>query len=346
MESTLLTQIFDFYASRKPKFGCTWVAEGTRWNVLPTAIQMSSVTAPNTKVVSYAGLPVSEKLKENPSAVYPENLFTEIAELEGPFNEFLMMGNVAVSIDGRTVVDLPVEFPIRHHEVLCGLVKERWKDFATAALCYEKQTKTPILKLTTEKEAIWIAVAKISHPEELKIEVGNTLYIPDCWNDIEKCYTKVREENMNLNVNTSKMVTDILGVSPEDIKVDPNKAGKDMKVKTAEKIAEEPVKEPVKEPQEAPKEEQEAPKEVPQEAPVKRTRKKADTTPVTDLTKVIDQLGGAVPEGLSAEEAQQAIRQLRDLMQKAASRMANISLKYIESTEGAVAKLAAIKAAL
>ena len=79
---------------------------------------------------------------------------------------------------------------------------------------------------------------------------------------------------------------------------------------------------------------------------MKRTRKKADTTPVTDLTKVIDLLGGAVPEGLSAEEAQQAIRQLRDLMQKAASRMANISLKYIESTEGAVAKLAAIKAAL
>ena len=310
------------------------------------AIQMLPVKAPNTSVVSYAGLPVSEKLKENPSAIYPENLFVEVAELKGPFYEFVTLGKTAVSLDGENVVNLPVAFPIRHHEVLCELVKEHWKDFKTAAFCYEKQTKTPILKLTTEQEAIWIAIAKISHPEELKVEVGNTVYIPACWNDVENCYMKVREENMNLNVNTSKMVTDILGVPPEDIKVDPNKAGKDMKVKATEKTAEEPVKEPVKEPQEVPKEEQEAPKEVPQEVPAKRTRKKADTTPVTDLTKIIDQLSGAVPEGLSAEEAQQAIRQLRDLMQKAASRMANISLKYIEGTEGAVAKLAAIKAAL
>ena len=344
MESTLLTQIFDFYALRKPRFGCTWIAEGSLWKVLPSAIYMEITKEGNTPVSSYKNLPVLEKLKEAPHQAYPENRFIELVSLSDvPFDDFVSVDKKVISIDGKAVFDIPVSMSSRHCRMLCGMIKTYWNKFETKALCCDKASKVPVLRLTTKNEALWVVYAKEDSPEELKIETEEVVYKFDCWNDVDKCYEKVRKENkMNLNVNTSKLVNDILGVAPNELKVDPSKAGKEIKVeaeKTIEvsqasvnKASEEPVKEPLV--------------EAPAEVTVKRTRKKADTTPVTDLTKVIDQLSGAVPEGLSAEEAQQAIRQLRDLMQKAASRMANISLKYIEGTEGAVAKLAAIKAAL
>ena len=341
MESSLLTQIFDFYVPNA-KFACTWVDKGSLWVSSPSGLLMKLTKEQDSPVVSYKGRPVLDKLVQDPSIAYPENRFMDLQELPGSFTDFVSAGETLLSINGSVEIPVPVKIPVKHYEMLCKLIETSWNKFDKAVIGCDKRFNIPVLKLSVGDEVLWLAYASQSTPEYLKVETATASYSWGAWNDMKKCYEKVRKENkMNLNVNTSKLVNDILGVPPKDLKVDPSKAGKDIKVEAVEKPVEAPVKA-----QEAPKEEQEAPKEVAQEAPVKRTRKKADTTPVTDLTKVIDQLGGAVPEGLSAEEAQQAIRQLRDLMQKAASRMANISLKYIEGTEGAVAKLAAIKAAL
>lgn len=343
MESSLLTQIFDFYVPNA-KFACTWVDKGSLWVSSPSGLLMKLTKEQDSAVVSYKGRPVLDKLVQNPSIAYPENRFMDLQELPESFTDFVSAGDTLLSINGHVEISVPVKIPVKHYEMLCKLIETSWNKFDKAVIGCDKRFNIPVLKLSIGYEVLWLAYASQSTPEELKVETATASYSWGAWNDMKKCYEKVRKEDkMNLNVNTSKLVNDILGVPPKDIKVDPSKAGKDIKVEAVEK----PVEEPVKEQQEPPKEVvQNTPKESSQETVVKRTRKKADTTPVTDLTKVIDQLSGAVPEGLSAEEAQQAIRQLRDLMQKAASRMANISLKYIEGTEGAVAKLAAIKAAL
>ena len=207
-----------------------------------------------------------------------------------------------------------------------------------------------------EDGQLYLPYEHVEVPENITLELPGGACTLAQWSDKEKCYKKLRKEN-KMALAPEKFVKELLNKNMNELKFDPSKPGKENDgtegltleeavqepVKEKEAPKEEPVKEAAKPVEEAPKEEVKA---VPaKEEPVKRTRKKAETTPVNDLTKIIEQLSGAVPE-MSAEERIKAVRQLRDLQLAATRRIANISLQYIESTQGMEAKLAAIKAAL
>ena len=367
---TVAKPIFDFYVNNNPRHASTWVDHGQQWFVCPSAIMCRSTKAHDSPVTSYEKKPVSEKLKARKEAAYPENfLLNETYSLSEPFTEVFGLGKQVVSLQTGTVVPVNIEVSLRHYSLLCPGLAENWKAFGNHRLCFEKNRQSPMLAVDFMGGTLWVGYCHASKPEDIKIETAAGTIVPACWSDTKLCYTKIRKEKKMLE--PEKFMNDILKSnlksSSSDLKFDPEKTGKENDgttgvtlteaLKTAPKKAEpkkeavksEPAKEEVKvetAKEEPVKEVQEAVKEEATEEPKKATRKKVDTTPVNDLTKIIENLSGAIPEKLSAETVQTALRQLRDLQLAASRRAANIALQYVKETEGAVSTLAAIKAAL
>lgn len=363
---TLAKQMFDYYVEVIPRFACTWVDHGQQWYVCPSAIMCRNTKAQDSPVKAYKDKPVSEQLQKNKEAVYPENyMASDVYAIDAPFMELFGLEKQVVSLSSGVITDLSAgrNIPMRHYFLQCPTLIKSWNTFNNHRLFFNKSKGLPLVAVDFIGGTLWIAYSHAGKLEEIKIETATEIIVPACWSDKNQCYTKVRKEKKMLE--PEKFMNDILKSnlksSSSDLKFDPEKTGKENDgtagvtlteaLKTApKKVKEEPVKEvPVKieaEKKEPAKEVQEAVKEETAEEPKKATRKKVDTTPVNDLTKVIDNLSGAVPEKLSSETVQTALRQLRDLQLAASRRAANIALQYIKETEGAVTKLAAIKAAL
>ena len=336
-------ELFDKYVKKTNKFACHWVDSEQHWYVCAGVILYRNNKEADMPVTPYEEYPVPPQLLKNPSLVYPEN-FLEKERLVGISTEFLDIicsGSDIISLmtGGRALTILSL--PIKHHKFT-----EQLPDNTVLNLCFYKGNKNPVLGIEYDEGEMWVAYEHIEVPEDITVELVDGKYKPVQWNDKEKCYKKLRKEKKMLE--TEKLVKDVLNVDLKGMKFDPNKPGKEndgTQGVTMEEAAKAIAQESPAEVATAEKPAAEAPVEVPKEEPVKRTRKKAETTPVNDLTKVIEQLSGAVPE-LSAEDAMKALRQLRDLQLAASRRAANISLQYIEATQGVAAKLAAIKAAL
>lgn len=372
-----LKKILDFQL-QKSAYGCTWVADGLIWRVCSSAIMFEQTTEDNTTVEAYGDKPVNRKIAANPSLAYPENLFKPFMEdVPVDFLDCFSVGSQLASLKTGLTIDLPREIPMRHYSMPYPFYDEVWQDCKKHSLKLYSDREYLALYLEGDKAGIYIIYGYHKEPENIKIETAEGILVPACWRDSEQCYTKLRKEKpVKLPEISKELIEQTLGKNV-DLKIDPEKPGKEndgtqgVSLEEAAKavaeapkkkkpVKEDPAKEevpaPAQEP-EVPKQELATPAEQPKEEPVeevkeasdaaqKRTRKKADTTPVNDLTKVIEQLSGAVPENLSAEDVQKALRQLRDLSMAASRRAANIALAYVEKTEGAVKTLAAIKAAL
>ena len=335
MES-LLKRIFDFGVFRNDRYVCHWVDKGQHWYICPTTIYTAPDPSPDIEVQSYNGGHVPDKLKENPSLAYPENFWKVVVEdLPEDFQSFFWGDGYVYSFKSGKILEADAKLPFRHHYFI-DMVTSNWNEFDKVSLGTHNGMN-PLLKVTQGEECLWVMPIKKDIPEKLELNINGVKIVPSDWSDKDKCYKKLRKEKkMGKLENFDELVKSTLGATPAEVQPkDPAKTGKENPVE-------------IPKAQEAP----EAPKEValaePAEVkePVKRTRKKAETTPLTDLTKVIEQLSGAIPDKMSSDDALKAIRQLRDLQLAAARRAANISLQYIENTEGAVAKLAAIKAQL
>lgn len=354
MES-LLKKAFDFCSQQNTRFAVHWVEHHQHWYVCPTAIYVQpEKDIEHSLVEAYQGNPVSAKLVENPSLAYPENLFVPLSgALPNTFSNFFMADKCLYSLVSGDTVPITAELPHKHYTITQEMIKDNWDKFDEVQLGMYKGTSMVMMHITAGIEQLWFAPPHEDHPEMLKLNIAGETITPSGWNDTEKCYKNLRKEKKNMPLkNMNDIVKSTLGVDAKDLKFDPEKtgaqndgtAGTTLKEAVAAQAPVEAPKEAAKEP--AKEESVKAPVEESAKEPVKRTRKKAEATPVTDLTKVIEQLSGAVPENLSSEDALKALRQLRDLQLAASRRAANIAVNYIESTEGAVAKLNAIKAAL
>lgn len=342
MES-LLKRIFDFGVAQNNKYACHWVADEQHWYVCPCVIYVTPDNSEDTEVQAYKGGTVPDKLKSNPSLAYPENMFRLLLEdLPADFVDFFCTDSVVYSFKSGKSIAVDNNLPFRRYSTLNPTIKTHWNELKVSL---GVGGSLPMLQVSDGQETAWVVCAFNAHPEELELVIDGQKLIPCDWSDKDKCYKKLRKEKKMAKMQSfDDLVKGTLGVTPAEVQPkDPEKAGKENpmeapKVEQANQTA-------VQQPQEAPKEITPAESTEVKE-PVKRTRKKAETTPLTDLTKVIEQLSGAIPEKMTSDDALKAIRQLRDLQLAAARRAANISLQYIESTEGAVAKLEAIKAQL
>lgn len=345
-------KIFDSFVSKDPKWACHWVDDGQHWYACKGAILCHNEEAENTPVKPYKGKPAPPQLVQKPSIVYPENFLEEQhEEVTREFFDCISIGTALVATAGNSFVTKH-EHAIKHHIYKGPEIPED----AKLKVSFYKANGNPVLEVEFEDGQLYLPYEHVEVPENITLELPGGACTLAQWSDKEKCYKKLRKEN-KMALAPEKFVKELLNKNMNELKFDPSKPGKENDgtegltleeavqepVKEKEAPKEEPVKEAAKPVEEAPKEEVKA--EPAKEEPVKRTRKKAETTPVNDLTKIIEQLSGAVPE-MSAEERIKAVRQLRDLQLAATRRIANISLQYIESTQGMEAKLAAIKAAL
>ena len=343
MES-LLKRIFDFGVLRNNRYVCHWVDKGQHWYVCPTTIYTAPDPSPDTEVLSYNGGHVPDQLKAKPYLVYPENFWKVVVEdLSEDFQKFFWGDGYIYSFKSGKTLETDAKLPFRNYTFI-DMVLSNWNEFDKISLGTHNGVN-PLLQVTQGEETLWVMPIKKDIPEKLELNIAGTKIVPSDWSDKDACYKKLRKEKKMAKMQSfDDLVKGTLGVTPAEVQPkDPEKTGKENPVETPK--AEQESQTAVQELQEAPKEA--APAETAEvKEPVKRTRKKAETTPLTDLTKVIEQLSGAIPDKMSSDDALKAIRQLRDLQLAAARRAANISLQYIESTEGAVAKLAAIKAQL
>lgn len=349
--------LFD-YQLQKASYACTWNAAGTKWTLCPSAIMFTPTDEPDSTPTGVGDKPVNKKIQENPELAYPERLFSKLTsgELSSDFSDCIPLGGHLASLKTGLTIDIGDDIPMRHYQLLNPGLVEAWDKFETKELRLYGKLKFLVVYLASGTSGIYIFYGYQKQPENIQIQgPDNDVMVPSRWRDSENCYTKVRKEKKmplpKLDANEIDNVLDSAKVPPKEEPV--KEAVKEgPKKKELEKVEEVPVQEtkaePVKEPVKTVEVVQEA--KEPAAEPVKeapeRKRKKADVTPVSDLTKIIEQLGGAIPENLTADEAQKAIRQLRDLILAASRRAANISLAYIDATEASVKTLAAIKAAL
>lgn len=293
------------------------------------------MTEPDVGVCKYKKLPSNPALEENPSRIYPENCMQVLIEnFPQELFSFLYTGEEMVSSDGSKVVPLKVDM----RKCLYGQAYTKFKELKNAefALCLYTQTKLPMLRITQGDTALWVLFNMHSDKKEVTIQTDKHVYTASQWSDIANCFSKVeRKEKMAIeNSSIDSIIKNTLGVTANKVAFDPEKTGGEN-IAAEKQAKQEPAKEaPVAEAKEEATE------------PVKRTRKKAEVTKVQDLTKIIEQLGGAVPDNMPTEDVQREIRQCRDLILAATRRMANVSLSYIDKSAAAQAKLAAIKAAL
>ena len=340
-----LKNVFDFHHSLNKRFACHWVDSGQHWYVCPSAVYCEPTKEADTKVLSYGDCPVSPALEKNKSVVYPENYIEEvISDLPEAFLKFLYTGDSIVTLDGKQEIELKLQAPMRVY--MTSYTEFPELKGLKYSLCKHKGTGLPMLKVEEGDTFMCFLMAKESKPSFPVVTTEKCKYKAIQWSDEESCYKKVEKENLNMELETDKLVKDILGEAK--VSIDPNKTGKELlaeqKAKAAAEATKALVQEVKKESVAAAKEE--APVKEEAAVEVKRTRKKAEVTKVQDLTKIIEQLGGAVPDGMSSEDVQREIRQLRDLILAASRRMANVSLGSIEKNSAAAAKLAQIKAAL
>ena len=356
MQNETLQKIFEFQLARNKKFACQWVDSGQHWYVCYSAFMCEDTKEPDSAVTAYGGCPSNPVFEEDPTRIYPENCMDVAAEnVPISFLSFLYTGSEFVAADGSQVI--PFEYkdmPKRIYKVISNILDDK-KDLEYS-LCVYRKTKTPVLRISQGSSTLYMMLAFDDRGEGATIETKECIYKASQWSDSNKRYNKVeRKEKMAIkDAEVKSMVEKTLGVSIDKLKFDPEKTGgeniaEEKAAKSEPKAVSEkaPIYAQMEVKEETPAEEQGAAGNAKGEAAQqKRTRKKAEITRVQDLTKIIEQLGGTVPEDMTLEDAQKEIRQLRDLLTVASRRIANVSLAYIEKNAGAEAKLAAIRAAL
>ena len=349
MQNETLQKIFEFQLARNKKFACQWVDSGQHWYVCFSAFMCEDTKEPDSAVTSYGGCPSNPVFEEDPTRIYPENCMDVAVEnVPISFLSFLYTGSELVAADGSQAI--PFEYkdmPKRVYKMISNMLEDK-KDLEYS-LCVYRKTKTPILRISQGNSTLYMMLAFDDRGEGVTIETKECIYKASQWSDSDKRYNKVeRKEKMAIkDADMKNIIEKTLGVTPDKLKFDPEKTGGEIIAE--EKAAKSESKAPIYAQMEVKEEVQLEDRSAVASAEVtqtKRTRKKAEVTKVQDLTKLIEQLGGSVPEGMSLEDAQKEIRQLRDLLAVTSRRLANVSLAYIEKNAGAEAKLEAIRKAL
>lgn len=327
-----LKELFDSYSDLRTKFACTWVADGTQWWVCPCAFMSKyDKTLKDSPVRGYNNKPSNPVLEAHPEKVYPENTVKVVIEnIPDSYADIVYTGKNLLSREGKINKEIPLDIPKCHYNVLLDKVKANWKDFDKADFCIYTKGNLPMLRLTQGDYTFWVIYNKLNREDNLAVTTKEGItYTAHMWSDVKDQYEQFKETKMKFTPETNKIIEQTIGKEFEKIKIDPEKTGKEIKVAAAvEAAAPAPATPP-------PPVSPEPTVEEPAKEPVKKTRKKAEVTQLTDLTKFIEQLGGAIPEDVTYDKLIEQLRQLRDVQINASRRATNLALQYIERNKGA-----------